>query len=150
MGNVTFNEINIADRANYVRAVTQQDIDGFAAVTGDNNPVHLSDTFAKSTMFGGIIAHGMLTASYISTVLGTIYPGQGSIFMGLNDVKFLGPVKPGDVITATVTVKTKHDSKPIVTFDCECTNQNGDTVLTAEAVVRAPTQKITATTAPNP
>lgn len=150
MTNVTFNEINIGDTETYTRQVTQQDVNGFANVSGDDNPVHLSKEFAESTQFGERIAHGMLTASYISTVLGTKYPGQGTIFMGLDKLKFLAPVKPGDTITTTVTVKTKHASKPIVSFDCECVNQNGDTVLTAEATVLAPTQKITNAPAQNP
>lgn len=144
MRNITFDEIEIGDTGRYTRTVTQEDIDKFAGVSGDDNPVHLSEEFAKSAQFGGTIAHGMLTASYISAVLGTKYPGQGTIFLGLNDLKFKGPVKPGDTITTTLTVREKHDSKPIVKFDCDCVNQNGETVLTAEAVVRAPTQKIIA------
>lgn len=144
MGNITFDEIRIGDYDSYVRTVTQQDINRFAMATGDENPVHLSEEFAKSTQFGGIIAHGMLTASYISTVLGTQYPGQGTIFLGLNDMKFKAPVKPGDTITTTVTVSDKHPGKPVVTFDCACTNQDGHEVLSAKAVVLAPTQKIAA------
>ena len=140
MSNVTFNEINIGDTSSYSRVVTQADINNFAQVTGDKNPVHLSKEFAKTTQFGSTIAHGMLTASYISTVLGTQYPGQGTIFLGLDNIKFKAPVKPGDTITTTLTVKTKHDSKPIVTFECESINQNGDSILTAEATVRAPTR----------
>lgn len=142
MSNIPFNQINIGDQADYTRTVTQSDINAFAQASGDNNPVHLSAAFAQSTQFGGIIAHGMLTASYISTVLGTQYPGQGTIFLGLNDVKFLAPVKPGDTITTTLTVKEKHASKPVVKFDCACTNQNGAKVLSAEAVVLAPTQQL--------
>lgn len=141
MPNVTFDEIKIGDQVAYTKTVTLQDIEAFAKVTGDNNPVHLSEEFAKSTPFGGRIAHGMLTASYISTVLGTQYPGQGSIFMGMNDMKFMAPVRPGDTITTTATVTSKHPTKPVVKFDCACVNQDGVTVVKAEAVVLAPVQK---------
>ena len=141
MQNITFDEIKIGDQSSYTKTVTLQDIQDFAKVTGDNNPVHLSEEFAKNTPFGGRIAHGMLTLSYISTVLGTQYPGQGSIFMGLNDVKLTAPVRPGDTITTTATVKHKHDTKPVVKFDCACVNQDGVTVVKAEAVVLAPVQK---------
>lgn len=138
MTTVYFDDIRVGDQSQYVRTVTQSDIDAFARVSGDNNPVHLSENFAKATAFGGIIAHGMLTASYISTVLGTQYPGQGTIFIGLDALSFRGPVRPGDTITTTLTVAEKHATKPVVTFDCQCVNQNGDTVLTARAIVRAP------------
>lgn len=140
MSSVYFDDIRVGDQSSYVRTVTQQDIDDFARVSGDNNPVHLSESFAKASAFGGIIAHGMLTASYISTVLGTQYPGQGTIFLGLDQMVFRAPVRPGDAITTTLTVAEKHASKPVVTFDCACVNQNGETVLTARAVVKAPTR----------
>jgi len=140
MKNVVFNDINVGDKATYIKTVTQQDIAAFAGASGDTNPVHLSEEFAKSTQFGGIIAHGMLTASFISTVLGTQFPGSGSIFLGLNNLKFLEAVRPGDTITTTVTVTEKHPTKPVVKFSCECVNQHGKKVITAEAVVLAPTK----------
>jgi acyl dehydratase len=136
---VPFSQIKIGDQSAYTTTVTKEDIRDFARISGDNNPVHLSEEFARATVFGGIIAHGMLAASYISTVLGTQYPGPGTIFLGLNAVNFLSPVRPGDDITTTVTVTQKHPTKPIVTLSCACTNQQGQTVLTAEAVVKAPT-----------
>lgn len=139
MKTVPFDTIRVGDRAHMTRTVTQADINAFAAVSGDHNPVHLSEDFAKATQFGGIIAHGMLAVSYISTVLGTDYPGAGSIFMGMNNLQFTGPVRPGDTITTTVTVTEKHATKPIVKFACACVNQRGETVVKAEAVVRAPT-----------
>ncbi|MBU0799781.1 MAG: MaoC family dehydratase [Alphaproteobacteria bacterium] len=138
MKTVNFNDINVGDKSSQTKTVTQNDINDFAKVSGDHNPVHLSEEFAKATQFGGIIAHGMLAVSYISTVLGTQYPGAGSIFMGMNNVQFLGPVRPGDTITTTVTVTEKHASKPIVKFACECVNQDGHIVVKADAVVRAP------------
>jgi acyl dehydratase len=139
MKTVIYNDIRVGDKSSQTKIVTRGDIAAFAAVSGDHNPVHLSDEFAKTTQFGGVIAHGMLAVSYISTVLGTQYPGPGSIFMGLNNVQFTAPVRPGDEITTTVTVTEKHASKPIIKFACECVNQNGQVVVKAEAVVRAPT-----------
>lgn len=138
MKTVGFKDIRVGDNARFTKTVTQADIDAFAKVSGDHNPVHLSEEFAKTTPFGGIVAHGMLAVSYISTVLGTEYPGAGSIFMGLNNVQFLGPVRPGDTITTTVTVTEKHATKPVIKFACACVNQNGATVVKADAIVRAP------------
>ena len=148
MKNTVFSAINIGDRSSYTRTVTHSDIAAFAGASGDRNPVHLSEEFARSSQFGGIIAHGMLTASFISTVLGTQFPGPGTIFLGLNNLKFLGPVRPGDTITTTVTVTEKHQSKPILKLACECVNQKGEKVVTAEAVVLAPTKTVTVQPAP--
>jgi acyl dehydratase len=144
MKSVSFNDIRVGDKGSITRTVTQNDINDFARVSGDHNPVHLSEDFARATQFGGIIAHGMLAVSYISTALGTELPGAGSIFMGMNNLSFTAPVRPGDTITTTVTVTEKHASKPIVKFACACINQRGETVVKAEAVVRAPLS------APNP
>lgn len=138
MKTVIYNDIRVGDKSSRINTVTQADINAFAAVSGDRNPVHLSEEFAKTTQFGGTIAHGMLAVSYISTVLGTQYPGPGSIFMGMNNVQFLGPVRPGDTVTTTVTVAEKHPTKPVIKFTCECVNQNGQVVVKADAVVRAP------------
>ena len=141
MPSVTFDEINIGDQHKSRRIITRSDIAAFAAVSGDDNPIHLSDAFAQAAQFGGIIAHGMLVASSISKSLGTELPGYGTTFLGLNNLKFLKPVSPGDEITTTITVTKKHDSKPIVWFDCALSNQNGEPVITAEAVVKAPVVK---------
>lgn len=148
MKNVVFSAINVGDQSSYTRTVTQSDIAAFASASGDRNPVHLSEEFARSSQFGGIIAHGMLTASFISTVLGTQFPGPGTIFLGLNNLKFLGPVRPGDTITTTVTVTEKHATKPVLKLACECVNQKGEKVITAEAAVLAPTKAVTVQPAP--
>lgn len=142
MKNITFDEINVGDKATYTRTITQKDIEDFAAVSGDNNPVHLSEEFAKNSQFGGVIAHGMLAVSFISKILGTEYPGPGTIFMGMNNLKFLAPVRPGDTVEAMVEVTKKHDSKPVVTFECSAVNQDGVKLLEAEAVVLASTSRI--------
>ena len=139
--NRTFDEIEIGERASLSRTVTQQDIDLFAVVSGDVNPAHLDPAYAQTDMFHKIIAHGMLGAGLISSVLGTKLPGPGTIYLG-QDLKFLRPVSIGDTITATLTVKEKHPEKADLVLDCRCTNQNGDVVIEGTAYVRAPTQKV--------
>jgi phosphotransacetylase/acyl dehydratase len=139
--NRTFDEIAIDERASLSRTVTQQDIDLFAVVSGDVNPAHLDPAYAQTDMFHKIIAHGMLGAGLISSVLGTKLPGPGTIYLG-QDLRFLRPVSIGDTITATLTVKEKKPDKNDVVLDCSCTNQNGDVVIAGTAYVRAPTQKV--------
>ena len=99
--NVTYDEMSIGTSASYTRTITQKDIELFAAVSGDFNPVHLDPAFAETTMFKGVISHGMLPSSFISTVLGTQLPGPGTIYLK-QSLKFTKPVKPGDTITAIV------------------------------------------------
>lgn len=139
--NRTFDELRIGDAASIVRIVGRDDIDLFAAVSGDVNPAHLDATFAATDLFGHIVAHGMWTAALISAVLGTKLPGPGTIYLG-QDLKFLKPVAPGDTIIATVSVKEKRPEKRIVLLDTICTNQAGDKVLAGTATVIAPDQTI--------
>jgi 3-hydroxybutyryl-CoA dehydratase len=120
----------------FSKTVTESDIRKFGEVSGDVNPVHFDEEFAKSTPFKGRIAHGVLTASYISTVLGMQMPGPGTIFMSLT-TRFKGPVRIGDTVTATCTVREVVEAKRRVTFDCIC--KVGDvTVIDGEALVMAP------------
>ena len=98
------------------KTVTEADVVAFAAVSLDANPVHLDEAYAATTRFGGRIAHGMLAASLVSAVLGTRLPGPGTIYLS-QTLAFKGPVRLGDTITATVTVKAIKDGKPIVTLD---------------------------------
>lgn len=142
LSNRTFDELNLGDSASLVRIVGRDDIDLFAAVSGDLNPAHLDKTFAATDLFGHVIAHGMWTAALISAVLGTRLPGPGTIYLG-QDLRFRKPVAPGDTITATVTVREKRAEKRIVLLDARCTNQAGDEVLTGTATVIAPTDKVT-------
>ena len=139
--NRTFDEIKIGERASFSRTMTQQDIDLFAVVSGDINPVYLDPAYAQTDMFHKIIADGLLGAGLISNVLGTKLPGPGTIYLG-QDLKFLLPVSTGDTITATLTVKEKRPDKSEVVLDCRCANQNGDVVIEGTAYVRAPTQKV--------
>lgn len=139
--NRTFDELHVGDTASLVRIVGRDDIDLFAAVSGDVNPAHLDATFAATNLFGHIVAHGMWTGALISAVLGTKLPGPGTIYLA-QDFRFLKPVVPGDTVTATVTVKDKHPEKRIALLDTTCTNQNGDMVLSGTATVVAPDRTI--------
>jgi 3-hydroxybutyryl-CoA dehydratase len=110
----------------YAKTVTEADIVMFAGISGDTNPVHLDALFAEQTPFKGRIAHGMLAASFISTVLGTKLPGPGCIYLG-QSLKFRAPVKAGDTVTARVTVRDVNRDKKRITVATVCTV--GDTVV---------------------
>lgn len=120
--------------ASVTRVVTAADVEAFAAVTGDTNPVHLDDVYAAGTRFGRRIAHGMLAVSYISAILGAKFPGPGTIYLS-QSVSFLAPVYLGDTITATVTVSKFRPEKGILTLLTQCTNQDGLKVVDGQAVV---------------
>jgi phosphate acetyltransferase len=139
--NRTFDEIQIGEAASLVRIVGRDDIDLFAAVSGDMNPAHLDAAFAATDLFGHIVAHGMWTGALVSAVLGTKLPGPGTIYLE-QDLRFLKPVAPGDTIIVTVTVKEKRSDKHIVLLDTVCTNQKGDGVLAGTATVIAPSKTI--------
>lgn len=127
-------KFNVGDSAEITKTIDQADIEAFAAVTGDHNPVHVDEMFAQQTRFGRRIAHGMLTASLISSVLANKLPGEGSVYLG-QTLKFVAPVFPGDEVTARVTVKAVREDKPIVTLETICVNQRGETVIRGEATV---------------
>jgi 3-hydroxybutyryl-CoA dehydratase len=129
--------INVGDTASISKTISDEDIRTFAELTGDNNPVHLDDEYASGTRFGGRIAHGMLSASLISTVLGTKLPGTGVIYLSQN-LRFTAPVYPGDTITARATVSKIRTDKPIATLETVCTNQRDEPVVTGEAIVLLP------------
>ncbi|MGD9679673.1 MAG: MaoC family dehydratase [Candidatus Obscuribacterales bacterium] len=118
--------------ASYSRTVTGEDIVAFANVTGDRNPVHLDEEHARQTPFKRRIAHGMLTGSYISTVLGTILPGPGTIYLEQN-LKFRAPVFIDDTITARVTVESYDEAKGIAVLKTDCVNQDGKVVIEGSA-----------------
>jgi phosphate acetyltransferase len=139
--NHPFEEIRVGDTASIVRSVSNRDIQLFAAVSGDVNPAHVDALYAKSSHFHEIIAHGMLGASLISTVLGTRFPGPGTIYLG-QSLKFLKPVHIGDTLTVTVTVKSLDDVKRRLVLDTRCIDQEGDMVISGEAEVMAPTEKL--------
>ena len=125
---------NIGDSAEITKRIDETDIQTFADLTGDHNPVHLDDAFAKTTPFKRRIAHGMLTASLISSVLASKLPGEGSIYLG-QTLQFVAPVFPGDEITARVVVKEIRQDKPIVKLETICLNQHSEVVIRGEATV---------------
>ena len=127
-------KFKVGDSAEITKIITETDIQAFAEVTGDHNPIHLDDEFARSTRFGRRIAHGMLTASLISSVLANKLPGEGSIYLG-QSLQFVAPVFPGDEVTARVTIKQIRDDKPILKLDTICVNQHNETVIRGEATV---------------
>ncbi len=127
-------KFKIGDTASISKTITDADIQAFADVTGDHNPIHLDDEFAGKTRFGGRIAHGMLSASLISAVLGNELPGAGSVYLS-QTLKFVKPVFPGDTVTARVTVTGVRDDRPILTLETVCVNQHNEPVLKGEATV---------------
>lgn len=129
-------DLTVGQSAELVRTVAEADLVAFAEVTGDNNPVHLDADYAAGTNFGERIAHGMLSAGYISAVLGTTLPGPGAIYLS-QSLAFKRPVKIGDEVTARVTVTAIDDAKARVTFATTCLVR-GKVVVDGEAVVMAP------------
>ncbi len=126
-------DLKVGDTASFSKTVTEADIVLFAGVSGDTNPVHLDQDFAATTMFKGRIAHGMLSAGFISTVLGTKLPGPGAIYLS-QSLKFKAPVRPGDTVKATVTITEILPERKRVTLATVCTV--GDAVvIDGEAVV---------------
>ena len=122
----------VGEEATLTKTISDEDIKTFARISGDNNPVHVNDDYAKGTMFGGRIAHGMLVASLISAVLGTKLPGPGAIYMN-QQLRFLAPVRPGDKVTARAQVTEWDATKGRVTLLTEVTNQAGKPVISGEA-----------------
>lgn len=136
MQGLFFEDLEIGRSAEILKIVTAADIDAFAAVSGDTNPVHLDADYAANTPFGGRIAHGMLSAAYISAVLGTKLPGPGAIYLS-QSMKFRRPVKIGDPVVARVTVQALDDRRGHVTFETVCL-VDGKTVVEGEAVIMVP------------
>ncbi len=132
----TIAELAVGMSAELAHTVTVDDITGFAKVTGDDNPVHLDEAYAAQTMFKGRIAHGMLSAGFISAVLGTRLPGPGCIYMS-QSLSFRAPVRPGETVVTTATVKEVIADKRRVRLDTVC--RVGDkVVLEGEALVMVP------------
>jgi 3-hydroxybutyryl-CoA dehydratase len=130
----SYADIHVGDKAEVVKTIAEEDIVAFAELTGDVNPIHLDEEFAKKTFFQGRIAHGMLTASFISTVLGTQLPGTNTIYLSQN-VKFKAPVKIGDTITAVAEVIEKRDDKKLIKLRTNIVNQDQKVVVEGEAMV---------------
>ena len=133
----TIEQLELGQSAKFSKTITEADVYGFAGITGDFNPAHVDAEYAKGTFFKERIAHGMLTASLISTIIGTMLPGPGSIYMGQN-VRFLAPVKFGDTISAVAEVVEIIVEKKRIRLKTTCTNQDGTLVVDGEALVSPP------------
>ncbi len=125
------------DKASFSKTVTETDVVLYAGITGDFNPAHINDVEAKKGVFGARVAHGMLSAGFISTVLGTILPGPGTIYLG-QELRFTKPVFIGDTVTASVTVLEINSEKNRMKLETIVTNQNGEAVITGTATVMPP------------
>lgn len=124
----------VGDSAQFTKTIADEDIARYAEISGDTNPVHVDEEYARTTRFGRRVAHGMLTAGFISTVLGTKMPGPGTIYLG-QSLRFLAPVYPGDTITATATIVRYDVERGRMTLSTVCTNAEGAEMLTGEAEV---------------
>ena len=133
-----FEDLKEGMRDAYAKTITDADVITFAGISGDTNPVHLNHEFASETLFEGQVAHGMLTASFISTVIGTKLPGPGCIYVSQN-LRFKAPVKVGDTVTATCTVSRLIPEKRMIEMETVC-SVGGKTVLDGEATILVPTK----------
>jgi 3-hydroxybutyryl-CoA dehydratase len=133
----TFDQLTVGDTDRFSKTVTDADIYLFAGVTGDLNPAHIDEDYARGTFFKTRIAHGMLSAGFVSAVIGTRLPGPGTVYMR-QTLDFLAPVRIGDTVTATVEVIEKLEKKKRVRLKTICTNQQGVKVLEGEALVSPP------------
>ena len=138
-GTIVIEDLEIGMLRSLTKQITDMDIELFAQVSTDRNPVHLDDDYAQDTIFEGRIAHGMLTAGLISAVIGEQLPGHGTVYLG-QSLKFLAPVRPGDVVTAEVEVVEIDYSRRRVRLDTRCL-VDGKPVLRGEASVLAPSGK---------
>ncbi|MEM9751652.1 MAG: bifunctional enoyl-CoA hydratase/phosphate acetyltransferase, partial [Pseudomonadota bacterium] len=139
--NRTFDELRIGDSAELIRTLEPEDISLFAVSSGDVNPIHLETDFAETTRFHEIIAHGMWGGALISAVLGTQLPGPGAIYLE-QSLSFQRPVGVGDTVRVSVTVTKLEAAQRRVTLDCRCLNQDSEVVITGEATVIAPKDKV--------
>lgn len=138
-GTICIEEMSVGMERSLRKVVSDRDIELFAEVSTDRNPVHLDESYAQDTIFQGRIAHGMLTAGLISAVIGEQLPGHGAVYLGQN-LKFLAPVRPGDMVEAVVRVMGIDHARRRVTLETFC--RVGDTVvLKGEALVLAPSSK---------
>lgn len=129
-------QLEIGMTATYSQTITDADIKSFAGISGDNNPVHMSDEFANESKFGGRIAHGLLSASFFSALFGTKLPGPGCVYVS-QSLKFLRPVYVNDTVNASVTIKAIDKEKRRIFFDTVCTVKNKN-VISGEAEIYLP------------
>lgn len=141
ISNYTYNEITIGQTATYSKLIEERDVQLFAAVSGDVNPVHLDAEFAATTQFKTRIAHGMLSGAVISAAIAMELPGPGTIYLG-QTLRFRAPVELGDTITVKLEVVDKKDKRNFVTLECKVYNQHDKLVVSGSAEVMAPKEKL--------
>lgn len=132
---MTFSELKVGQRASIQKTFTSSDVEAFAQVSMDTNPIHLDEEYAKTTVFGRRIVHGILTSGLISAVLANKLPGPGTIYLG-QELRFTAPVFLGDTITAEVEIAEIREDKKIIKLNTTCTNQDGKAVITGLATVK--------------
>ena len=137
--NYLYDELQVGQKASYGKTITETDVYLFAGISGDVNPAHLNEEYAKGTFFKTRVAHGLISAGLVSGVLGNIMPGHGTIWVS-QQLNFMAPVLLGDTITATVEILEKVDKK--VKIKATCVNQNGVTVLEGEGLASPPRVKV--------
>jgi 3-hydroxybutyryl-CoA dehydratase len=134
MNGKTIEQLNVGDSAEFTKTVSESDVYLFAGVTGDMNPAHINEAYAEQTFFKTRLAHGMLSAGFISAVLGMQLPGPGTIYLK-QDLKFLKPVRIGDTVTARVEVVELDTENNLAELRTSCSNQDGKLVLDGKASV---------------
>jgi len=139
--NRTYDEIQVGDAATLVRTLRQEDIQMFAIISGDMNPTHVDPEYARSSQFREVVAHGMWGGVLFSNVLGTQFPGPGTVYID-QSLHFSRTIRVGDTLTITVSCKRKFDHNHHIVFDCDCVNQDNERVIHGTAEVIAPTEKI--------
>ena len=133
----TFDQLEVGDSSEFSKTISEADVYLYAGISGDLNPAHINEVYAQGTFFKNRIAHGMLTAGFISAVIGMQLPGPGTIYMG-QSLQFLAPVRIGDTVTARVEVLEKIDDKKRVRLETTCINQDGTKLISGEAMVSPP------------
>lgn len=131
------NDINIGDEEQFSKTITESDVYGFAGIVGDFNPVHINKEYAKKTIFKNRIAHGIIGAGLISTVIGAYLPGEGTIYLS-QSTKFKKPVYFEDTITAIVRVIEKNVDRNRIKLYTKCINQNDEIIIEGESIVMPP------------
>lgn len=131
----SFKKWNIGDSEKLTRVIKEKDLDDFVKLTGDNNPLHMDEKYAENTHLGQRVVHGMLPASFISTVIGTKLPGKGALWIS-QTLNFLAPARIGDEITVFVLVRGKSESQRVLSLNIEISNQNNIKLVTGESKVK--------------
>jgi 3-hydroxybutyryl-CoA dehydratase len=139
IGGLYYSELEIGQAIEFTKEISVEDVAAFSHISGDNNPIHINEDYAKTTKFGGCIAHGILTAGLISAAIGTKLPGPGCIYVG-QTLQFKRPVRVGATVTVRVEIKEKDDAKNFVTIET-IASVEGKIVLTGEAKVMVPNQE---------